>query len=125
MIPDVVAVGTFAAGVAGGSAIFWLTARRRAPEYRQPEVQRQTTSDERFDALVRALPLGVIMLDRRLRVRFANRAAGAIFGFERSLARGRHLITAAPHIELEERAQAALRGERFSTPLIISGKNVN
>ncbi|HEV3154015.1 MAG TPA: ATP-binding protein [Candidatus Baltobacteraceae bacterium] len=125
MIPDVVAVGAFAAGVAGGSLIFWLTRRRRAPEYRQPEVQRQATSDERFDALVRALPLGVMMLDRTLRVRFANRAAAAIFGFERSLARGNHLIAAAPHIELEQRAQAALRGERFGTPIIINGKTVN
>lgn len=87
--------------------------------------QSQTASDDRFDALVRALPLGVIMLDRRLRVRFANRAAGAIFGFERSRVRGVHLIAAIPSIELEQRAQAALRGELASTPIHVTGKTVN
>ncbi|HEY9179782.1 MAG TPA: ATP-binding protein [Candidatus Baltobacteraceae bacterium] len=81
--------------------------------------------DDRFDALVRALPLGVIMLDRRLRVRFANRAAAAIFGFERSRVRGTHLIAAIPSIELERRAQAALRGELAGTPIHVSGKSVS
>lgn len=66
------------------------------------------------------------MLDRRLRVRFANRAAAAIFGFERARVRNTHLIAAIPSIELEQRAQAALRGERpGSPPLIVTGKNVN
>ena len=82
-------------------------------------------SDDRFDALVRALPLGVVMLDRRLRVRFANRAAAAIFGFERSRVRGTHLIAAIPSIELEQRAQAALRGELVSAPIHVTGKTVN
>lgn len=85
----------------------------------------QRPSDDRFDALVRALPLGVVMLDRDLRVRFANRAAAAIFGFERSRVRGTHLIAAVPSIELEQRAHSALRGERSTTPLIVSGKTVN
>jgi two-component system phosphate regulon sensor histidine kinase PhoR len=65
------------------------------------------------------------MLDRRLRVRFANRAAAAIFGFERSRVRGTHLIAAIPSIELEQRAQAALRGELAGTPMHVSGKSVN
>lgn len=82
-------------------------------------------ADDRFDALVRALPLGVIMLDRRLRVRFANRAAAAIFGFERSRVRGTHLIAAVPSIELEQRAQAALRGELAASPIHVTGKTVN
>jgi two-component system phosphate regulon sensor histidine kinase PhoR len=85
----------------------------------------ETTPDDRFDALVRALPLGVIMLDRRLRVRFANRAAAAIFGFERSRVRGTHLIEAIPSIELEQRAQAALQGELASTPIHVIGKTLN
>lgn len=65
------------------------------------------------------------MLDRGLRVRFANRAAAAIFGFEQARVRGTHLIAAIPSIELERRAQAALRGERSTTPLTITGKVVN
>src|SRR5581483_10471701 len=126
MVADLVALGTFAAGVASGALAWqWWRSRPDSSGPAEAEVQHHHASDERFDALVRALPLGVIMLDRNLRVRFANRAAGAIFGFERSVARGNHLITAAPHIELEQRAQAALKGERFGTPLVISGKNVN
>ena len=81
-------------------------------------------SDDRFDALVRALPLGVIMLDRRLRVRFANRAAAAIFGFERSRVRGVHLIAAVPSIELERRVQDAMRGTLAATPIQVMGKTV-
>ncbi len=92
----------------------------------EPAHERNTEVDDRFDALIRALPLGVVMLDRRLRVRFANRAAAAIFGFERARVRNTHLIAAIPSIELEQRAQAALRGERpGSPPLIVTGKNVN
>jgi two-component system phosphate regulon sensor histidine kinase PhoR len=92
----------------------------------EPTHEREMHEDDRFDALIRALPLGVVMLDRRLRVRFANRAAAAIFGFERARVRNTHLIAAIPSIELEQRAQAALKGERPSgPPMIVSGKNVN
>ena len=86
---------------------------------------RVRTVDDRFDALVRALPLGVVMLDRSLRVRFANRAAAAIFGFDRWRVRNTHLIAAVPSIELEQRAQAVLRGEHSGSRLVVAGKNVN
>jgi two-component system phosphate regulon sensor histidine kinase PhoR len=100
--------------------------RRRVPRgIAEPAPEPHVEGDDRFDALVRALPLGVVMIDRRLRVRFANRAAAAIFGFERSRARGRHLIAVIPSIELEQRAQAALRGELASTPIRVTGKTVN
>lgn len=121
---ELVGFGTFALGVAGGMLLRWY-GRPVNSRHSEPERDAQHPSDDRFDALVRALPLGVVMLDRNLRVRFANRAAGAIFGFERSRVRGTHLIAAVPSIELEHRAQAALRGERAPTPLIVSGKTVN
>lgn len=89
------------------------------------EEARPRPLDDRFDALVRALPLGVMMLGRDLRVRFANRASAAIFGFDVARARGRHVIAIVPSIELEQRAQAALGGELGHTPLIVSGKAVN
>ncbi len=122
---EVLALATFAVGLAGG---FALRRHRNgstsaSQEHAQPETAHP--SDDRFDALVRALPLGVVMLDRRLRVRFANRAAAAIFGFERSRVRGSHLIAAIPSIELERRAQGVLAGERTAAPLIVSGKSVN
>src|SRR5581483_523478 len=126
MVADLVALGTFAAGVASGALAWqWWRSRPDSSGPAETEVQHHHASDERFDALVRALPLGVVMLDRNLRVRFANRAAAAIFGFERARVRNAHLIAAIPSIELEQRAQAALRGERDASPLVVSGKNVN
>jgi two-component system phosphate regulon sensor histidine kinase PhoR len=119
-----VAAGAFVLGVIV-AFVLASTLRRPNPLVTEPEPEPHVEADDRFDALVRALPLGVIMLDRRLRVRFANRAAAAIFGFERSRARGTHLIAAIPSIELEQRAQAALRGELASTPIHVSGKTVN
>ena len=121
-----IAAGAFVMGVAGG-----LLLRRYAGVQRDragdepPERASEIQLDDRFDALVRALPLGVVMLDRNLRVRFANRAAAAIFGFERARVRNVHLIAAIPSIDLEQRAQAALRGDREASPLVVSGKNVN
>lgn len=65
------------------------------------------------------------MLDKNMRVRFANRAAGAIFGFARSRLRGAHLIAAIPSIELERRAANTLEGDVTPGPLIVAGKSVN
>ncbi len=104
-----------------------LTARR-VPEERGPDLPREAESKpvgDRFDALVRALPLGVVMLDAGGRVRFANRAAAAIFGFEVSRVAGMHVIEAAPSIELERRVASALLGEASMGPLIVAGKTGN
>jgi two-component system phosphate regulon sensor histidine kinase PhoR len=123
---ELVAIGTFVLGVAGGLLLRRPRNGNRTNAVPEPEHEPEHPEDDRFDALVRALPLGVIMLDQNLRVRFANRAAAAIFGFERRRARNTHFIAAVPSIELEQRAQAALRGERSSAPpLIVTGKNVN
>ena len=120
----VIAAGAFVLGVVL-ALLFRAGRNSAASRTAQPQPEQRAPADDRFDALVRALPLGVIMLDRRLRVRFANRAAAAIFGFERSRVRGTHLIAAVPSIELEQRAQAALAGELASKPIHVSGKTVN
>lgn len=123
----IIAAGAFVLG-AVLALIYRLASgaeRTGISEETEPAPEAHTPSDDRFDALVRALPLGVLMLDRRLRVRFANRAAAAIFGFERSRVRGAHLIAAIPSIELEQRAQAALAGDIASKPLHVSGKTVS
>jgi two-component system phosphate regulon sensor histidine kinase PhoR len=120
-----VAAGTFAVGFFLAFLVASRERRRSPRNLSEPQPEPSVPADDRFDALVRALPLGVVMLDRRLRVRFANRAAAAIFGFERSRARGTHVIAAIPSIELEQRAQAALRGELASTPLHVTGKTVS
>jgi two-component system, OmpR family, phosphate regulon sensor histidine kinase PhoR len=118
-------VGAFALGVAGGFLLRRYSRAEASPGQAQPLLEPHHPADDRFDALVRALPLGVIMLGHDLRVRFANRAAAAIFGFDRSRVRGTHLIAAVPSIELEQRAQAALRGDLANTPLIVNGKNLD
>lgn len=120
-----VAVGAFVLGVVIALVYHFTGGHGAAADESEPEPQVHAPADDRFDALVRALPLGVIMLDRRLRVRFANRAAGAIFGFERSRVRGTHLIAAVPSIELERRAQAALGGELTGKPILVTGKTLN
>jgi len=75
---------------------------------------------------VRALPLGVMMLRRTKRLRFANRAAAAIFGFDRARAKGLHLIEVIPSIELERRVDSVLTGEALAAaPLIVSGKRTD
>lgn len=119
-----IAAGAFTLGVLVTLLLRW--SRPQSSQDGSPaEPELRVPADDRFDALVRALPLGVVMLDRHLRVRFANRAASAIFGFERTRARGTHLIAAIPSIELEQRAQAALRGELANTPIHVTGKTVN
>lgn len=116
------------AAVAGAVAGFYLRASLRRPPplsgFAEPADSGER-GDDRFDALVRALPLGVLMLDGQVRVRFANRAAASIFGFELSRVSGVHLIEAMPSIELERRAEAALEGEASMAPMIVPGRAGN
>ena len=82
-------------------------------------------SEERFDRLVRALPLGVMMLDERARVTFANPAAAAIFSFDRQRVLGQHVIEPISSLDLERRVEDALAGEASLGPLILTGKGGN
>ena len=75
------------------------------------------SADGAFVRLVRALPIGVILVDRTLRVEFANPAAGTIFGFDADRAIGGHVIEAIPNVEFERRIDDALRGEASVAPL--------
>jgi signal transduction histidine kinase len=60
---------------------------------------------------VEALPLGVMFIDANAKVRFANQAAGTIFGFDVAKSRGNHVLASIPNVELERRIADALRGE--------------
>ncbi|MBV9277634.1 MAG: PAS domain-containing protein, partial [Candidatus Eremiobacteraeota bacterium] len=82
-------------------------------------------SEERFDRLVRALPLGVLMLDGRARITFANHAAAAIFNFDRLRVVGQHVIEPISSLDLERRVEDALAGEASLGPLILTGKGGN
>lgn len=113
------------AGIVAGYAVRAVLHRDRiAPPVERPVVRPRKT-DDRFDRLVRALPLGVLMLDRQSRVTFANRAASAIFGFDHSRIGGAHVLEAVQSVELERRVDEALDGEASMGPLIVTGKSGN
>lgn len=86
---------------------------------------RRPATDGALERLARALPQGVVLLDRDLRVTVANAAAGFIFGFDASRAAGMHLIEAVPNVELERRAEDVLDGGAVASPLVVSGKSGN
>jgi two-component system, OmpR family, phosphate regulon sensor histidine kinase PhoR len=77
--------------------------------------------DSAFARLVRALPIGVVLVDRRCHVEFANAAAGTTFGFDPDRALNVHIIEAIPNIELERRIGDALEGEASVAPLMLMG----
>lgn len=101
-----------AIGCAVGALLAWMLLRRRVRTIREEvHVPAETRADVDFVRLVRALPLGVIFVDRSSRMRFANRAAGTIFDFDPARGTGAHFLTSIPNIELERRIGDALRGE--------------
>jgi two-component system phosphate regulon sensor histidine kinase PhoR len=95
---------------------------RDAPAPVHEEPHEDQAADGAFDRLVRALPLGILMVDRSARVTVANRAAGLIFGFDARRATGLHVIEAVASVELERRVDEALEGEASLGPLIVPGK---
>jgi two-component system phosphate regulon sensor histidine kinase PhoR len=77
--------------------------------------------DDAFVRLVRALPIGIVLVDLQRRVEFANPAAGAVFGFDAERALGSHVIEAIPNVEMERRIDDALQGEATVAPLTLTG----
>lgn len=108
--------------VLGFLAAFAIRARSR-PRDTLASVTRAENSEpglgDAFERLVGALPLGVMLLDRSLRVRYANPAAALIFGFDAERTQGSHLLKAVPNVELERRVIDALRGEASVAPLVL------
>jgi signal transduction histidine kinase len=111
------------AGIFGGLTIERVRTARRgslpvpAPAQAPvPPVQVESA----FAPLVRALPLGVIIVNRSCHVEFANAAAGATFGFDPERAIALHIIEAVPNVELERRIADALQGEGSVAPLMLT-----
>lgn len=119
----VVGIAVFTAAL--GSVAGFISGRRTrrsssSPEARSlPKEERGTGGDD-FVRLVRALPLGVMLVDTTARVRFANPAAGTIFGFAPERSIGLHIIASVPNVELERRIGDALRGEASVAPMTIA-----
>ncbi|HEY9086174.1 MAG TPA: ATP-binding protein [Candidatus Tyrphobacter sp.] len=111
----------FAAGVAVAFPIVRLQRRRPpSPAAIAPAPARsQTNLEEAFATLVGALPLGVLLVDRSMRIVYANAAAGAIFAFDARRSHGTHVLKAIPNVELERRVIDALGGEASVASLIL------
>ncbi|MBV8490674.1 MAG: PAS domain-containing protein [Candidatus Eremiobacteraeota bacterium] len=77
--------------------------------------------DSAFARITRALPIGVILVDRSRHVEFANPAAGTIFGFDAARAIDAHVIEAIPNVELERRINDAMVGEASVAPISLDG----
>lgn len=120
-----------------GAGCGWLGSRifaRRAQATLAPLAEPQTVAangtaqlplESAFARLVRALPIGVILVNRTQHVEFANPAAGTIFGFDSSRATGAHVIEALQNIELERRISEAIQGEGSIAPLSLTGTQGN
>jgi signal transduction histidine kinase len=114
-------------GLAGGlgiaRAVTPVSTAAPVPEP-QPEPDPRPSSlsvENAFARLVRALPIGVVLVDGSCHVEFANAAAGTTFGFDPARALNLHIIEAIPNVELEQRITDALRGEASVAPLLLTG----
>lgn len=116
----IVIVAAALGGVAGFIYGRLRTAEKMTEVKPAPAAAEITASDADFARLVGALPLGVIFVDTGARIRFANPAAGTIFGFDPARAIGAHVIASIPNVELERRIGDALRGEASVAPMTIA-----
>ncbi|MBV8198953.1 MAG: PAS domain-containing protein [Candidatus Eremiobacteraeota bacterium] len=115
---------TLLVGLACGIVIGkMLTRRTRVPAPAAlPQAPRSSDSIEPgLEPVVWALPIGVIVVDRALRLEFANAAAGTTFGFDARHTRNMHIIEAIPNVELERRVADALQGEASVAPVVLGG----
>lgn len=116
----------FAAFIAGAMLAWFVSARaaRRRAEpdsnLRDEDATPSVPIDVALGRIVGALRMGIILLDRSLQIRYANQAAGAIFGFDPERAPGTHLLRSVPNVELERRALDALYGEASVAPLALT-----
>jgi hypothetical protein len=91
------------AGIVGGLTFERVrTARHESPPVPEPPQAPvpPVPVESTFAPLVRALPFGVIIVNRACHVEFANAAAGATFGFDPERAIALHIIEAVPNVEL-------------------------
>ncbi len=114
------------AGAAGGFLVARVPRKAEAPvvpaqTLPSPQPSTHRISVDSAFALVGALPVGVVLVDRSRHVEFANAAAGTAFGFDASRALDLHVIKAIPNVELERRIADALQGEASVAPLMVTG----
>lgn len=118
-------VGVVVLAALAGGVLGYFYARRRVRPFvivhqDAPPQSPSPRENQDFARLVRALPVGVVFIDRKAHVRFANPAAGTIFNFDPNRAMGAHVIASIPNVELEHRIEEAMRGEASVAPLTIA-----
>lgn len=122
MSPIEWALAVVAGAICGAALMRAFAARPRASddETAAPAAGEDPAADGAFMRLVRALPIGVVLVDQHHRVEFANPAAAAIFGFDAEKALHGHVIEAIPNVDLERRIADALLGEASVSPLTLT-----
>ena len=110
-------------GVLGGVLFGRARTRHEPPAVTEAAMAtvEERPSDDAFVRLMRALPIGIVLVDLHRRVEFANPAGGAVFGFDADRAVGSHVIEAIPNVEMERRIDDALQGEATVAPLTLTG----
>jgi two-component system, OmpR family, phosphate regulon sensor histidine kinase PhoR len=76
--------------------------------------------DDRFERLIRNLPLAAMTFGPRGAIMSFNPAAAALFGLDPGRTVGKTLIEAIPSVELERQVDAALRGESSMRSIVIA-----
>lgn len=118
-LPIVAATGAIAGALV---ALAWRRQSYPAPVPPPASAAPERRTDDAYVRLMRALPIGIVLLDLQQRVVFANPAAGAIFGFDVERAIGTHAIEAIPNVEIERRIDDAVAGEASVAPLTLTGE---
>lgn len=121
-LPALTAALGIVAGILLGRAVAHAEPIERQAQTPPPPVPEPVPADDTpFIRLVRALPIGVILVDWRRHVEFVNPAAATIFGFDVHRALGAHVIEAIQNVELERRIADAFSGEGSVAPLMLTG----
>ena len=107
-----------AGALALGALLGFLGARAGAAARRDDPSQARETEpqpvDDSFEALLRALPVAALVVDRAGYVTFVNHSATELFRLEADVTQGRALIEAIPSLDLERLVRRALQGENAS-----------
>lgn len=80
----------------------------------------ESQADQRFERLIRNLPLAALTLSRRGTIVSFNPTAAALFGLDPARTAGKTLIEAIPSVELERQVTTALRGESSMRTVVIA-----
>ncbi len=120
LVPEVVAAVALSllAGLALGRFVWRGRDESVADQDRADQIGGEP--DQRFERLIRSLPLAAMTFGPRGNIVSFNPNAAALFGLDPRRTIGRTVIEAIPSIELERQVNAALRGESSMRTIVIA-----